>query len=42
MRRNGVEVKEISTYSEMLKEKQVELKDLSISDILPDLILIQK
>ena len=31
----GVEVKEISTYSEMLKEKQVELKDLSISDILP-------
>ena len=31
----GVEVKKISSYSEMLREKEISLTDLSISDLMP-------
>ena len=31
---DGIKVKEISTYSEMLREKEISLKDLNISDLI--------
>ena len=40
---DGIKVKEISTYSEMLREKEISLKDLNISDLIirKNLVLTQ-
>ncbi len=32
---NGIKVKKISSYSDMLKENEISLKDLNISDLIP-------